>query len=108
MKKSTTRSTLTPREYRARRYPKWPGALLVTVWWLGTTALMPIVLANLISYDLTYGSLAGFMLSMMFFFVIGYGVVVASHLNAALAEVPESELRETTDETASEITVEEP
>lgn len=100
--------TLTPREYRSRRYPKWPGALLVTVWWLGTTALMPVILSNLISYDLTYGSLAGFMLSMMFFFVIGYGVVVASHLNAALAEVPESELRETADETASEITVEEP
>lgn len=100
--------TLTPREYRARRYPKWPGALLVTVWWLGTTALMPIVLANLISYDLTYGSLAGFMLSMMFFFVIGYGVVVGAHFNAALAEVPESELRERVDETASENEIEEP
>ncbi|WP_299324585.1 YihY/virulence factor BrkB family protein [Parasphingopyxis sp.] len=100
--------TLTPREYRPRRYPKWPGALLVTVWWLGTTALMPIVLSNLISYDLTYGSLAGFMLSMMFFFVIGYGVVVGAHFNAALAEVPESELRERLDETASEIQIEEP
>jgi len=100
--------TLTPREYRPRRYPKWPGALLVTIWWLGTTALMPIILANLISYDLTYGSLAGFMLSMMFFFVIGYGVVVAAHFNAALAEVPESELRERVDETASGIEIEEP
>lgn len=100
--------TLTPREYRSRRYPKWPGALLVTIWWLGTTALMPVVLANLISYDLTYGSLAGFMLSMMFFFVIGYGVVVGAHFNAALAEVPESELRERVDEAASEIQIEEP
>ncbi|MGP1353388.1 MAG: YihY/virulence factor BrkB family protein [Parasphingopyxis sp.] len=100
--------TLTPREYRARRYPKWPGALLVTVWWLGTTALMPIVLSNLISYDLTYGSLAGFMLSMMFFFVIGYGVVVGAHFNAALAEVPESELRERLGEAAPEIQIEEP
>ena len=100
--------TLTPREYRARRYPKWPGALLVTVWWLGTTALMPIMLSNLISYDLTYGSLAGFMLSMMFFFVIGYGVVVGAHFNAALAEVPESELRERLGETAPEIQIEEP
>ena len=25
--------TLTPATYRKRRYPKWPGALLVTVWW---------------------------------------------------------------------------
>lgn len=100
--------SFTPREYRARIYPKWPGALLVTIWWLGTTALMPIVLANLISYDLTYGSLAGFMLSMMFFFVIGYGVVVGAHFNAALAEVPESELRKLADDIGSETAVEEP
>ena len=100
--------SLTPRQYRARLYPKWPGALLVTIWWLGTTALMPVVLANLISYDLTYGSLAGFMLSMMFFFVIGFGVVVAAYLNAALAEVPESELRKRIEETAAETEVEEP
>ena len=94
--------SLTPRQYRARLYPKWPGALLVTVWWLGTTALMPVILANMISYDLTYGSLAGFMLSMMFFFVIGFGVVVAAYLNAALAEVPESELRKRIEETEVE------
>ncbi|MGJ8536621.1 MAG: YihY/virulence factor BrkB family protein [Parasphingopyxis sp.] len=100
--------SLTPRQYRARLYPKWPGALLVTVWWLGTTALMPVILENLISYDLTYGSLAGFMLSMMFFFVIGFGVVVAAYLNAALAEVPESELRKHVEETAAETEVEEP
>ncbi|RED17653.1 YihY/virulence factor BrkB family protein [Parasphingopyxis lamellibrachiae] len=94
--------SLTPRQYRARLYPKWPGALLVTIWWLGTTALMPVILENLISYDLTYGSLAGFMLSMMFFFVIGFGVVVAAYLNAALAEVPESELRKHIEETEVE------
>ena len=84
--------SLTPRRYRARRYTKWPGALAVTIWWLGTTALMPVVLSYLASYDLTYGSLAGVMLVLMFFFVIGLGVVFAAHLNAALAEVPEYEL----------------
>lgn len=55
---------------------------------------MPLILANMISYDLTYGSLAGVMLALMFFWVIGFGVVVGAHLNAALAEVPESELKE--------------
>ncbi|MGP1284066.1 MAG: YihY/virulence factor BrkB family protein [Parasphingopyxis sp.] len=100
--------SLTPRRYRGRRYPKWPGALLVTVWWLGTTALMPVVLSNFLSYDLTYGSLAGFMLSLMFFWVIGYGVVVAAHFNAALAEVPESELRDVADEAPSDTAIEEP
>ncbi|MCA1749784.1 MAG: YihY/virulence factor BrkB family protein [Sphingomonadales bacterium] len=86
--------SLTPRSYRSRVYPKWPGALLVTVWWIGTTALMPLVLSMLISYDLTYGSLAGVMLALIFFYIIGFGVVFGAQLNAALAEVPETEIRE--------------
>lgn len=90
--------SLAPRRYRSRDFPKWPGALLITIWWLGTTALMPILLANMISYDLTYGSLAGVMLALLFFWTIGFGVVVGAHLNAALAEVPESELKEAAEE----------
>ncbi|MBC2778712.1 YihY/virulence factor BrkB family protein [Parasphingopyxis sp. GrpM-11] len=100
--------SLTPRQYRSRRFPKWPGALLVTIWWLGTTALMPVVLANLISYDLTYGSLAGVMLALIFFYIIGYGVVVGAHLNAALAEPAESELKKAAEQAEQEITIEEP
>lgn len=96
---------LTPRQYRARIYPKWPGALAVTLLWLGTTALMPVVLSYLTSYDLTYGSLAGVMLVLFFFYFIGFGVVIGAELNAALAEVPESELK---DEPENETTVEEP
>jgi membrane protein len=99
---------LTPRRYRARCYPKWPGALLVTAWWLGTTALMPVILANIFSYDLTYGSLAGVMLVLLFFYAIGYGVVAGAHLNAALAEVPESELKDAARQIEKEITIEEP
>lgn len=100
--------SLTPRKYRPRHYPKWPGAFLVTSWWLGTTALMPIVLSLIAGYDLTYGSLAGVMLVLMFFFVIGLGVVLGAQLNAALAEVPESELRKLIEDTGAKIEVEEP
>lgn len=99
--------SLTPRRYRARDYPKWPGALLVSVWWLGTTALMPIVLSMIAGYDLTYGSLAGVMLVLMFFFVIGLGVVIGAQLNAALAEVPESELKDIAEETGAKTETEE-
>ena len=56
--------TLSPAAYRHSRYPKWPGALLVTVWWLVTTALLPVALSSLGSYDLTYGSLAGAMIAL--------------------------------------------
>jgi membrane protein len=83
--------TLTPAKYRGKRYPKWPGALLVTLWWIGVTLAMPIVLAQFFSYDLTYGSLAGIMIAMFFFWLVGLGVVIGAELNAALAETPEEE-----------------
>src|SRR5205823_1643878 len=37
-------------------------------------------------YSLTYGSLAGVMISLIFFFAVGLGVVIGAELNAALAE----------------------
>ena len=64
------------------------------MWWLATTALLPVVLRNLGSYDLTYGSLAGVMIALIFFFIIGLGVVIGAELNAALAETPEEGLKE--------------
>lgn len=82
--------TLTPRQYRSRRYPKWPGALFTTVWWLGVTTAMPIVLRQFFTYNLTYGSLAGIMIALFFFWLVGLGLVIGAELNAALAE-PERE-----------------
>ncbi|GAA0736607.1 hypothetical protein GCM10009106_23050 [Sphingomonas japonica] len=80
--------SLTPRRYRMKQCPKWPGPLFVAGWWLGTTALLPVVLGMLGNYDLTYGSLAGVMIALIFFFIIGLGVVIGAELNAALAELP--------------------
>lgn len=84
---------LTPHIYRSRKYPKWPGAAFVTLWWIATTSLLPDALAMLGGYDLTYGSLAGVMIVLMFFFIVGFGVVIAAQLNAALAEVDDEELK---------------
>ncbi|HEY0026679.1 MAG TPA: YihY/virulence factor BrkB family protein [Allosphingosinicella sp.] len=81
--------SLTPRRYRGRHFRKWPGALLVCLWWIATTALLPVMLTSLGGYDLTYGSLAGVIIALLFFYVIGLGVVLGAQLNAALAEPPE-------------------
>jgi membrane protein len=43
------------------------------------------------SYSLTYGSLAGIMIALFFFWLIGLGVVVGAELNAALAHTPEED-----------------
>ena len=83
--------SLTPAAYRVRRYPKWPGALLVTLWWVGTTAALPPLLRTIWRYDRTYGSLAGIMIALFFFWIVGLGMVMGAELNAALAETPEEE-----------------
>ena len=77
---------LTPARYRKRTCRKWPGALLITAWWLATVEILPSILGLLGGYSLTYGSLAGVMISLIFFFVVGLGVVTGAELNAALAE----------------------
>lgn len=83
--------SLTPAAYRAPRYPKWPGALAVTLWWVAVTLMLPPLLRSVFSYDLTYGSLAGMMIALFFFWLVGLGMVVGAELNAALAETPEEE-----------------
>ncbi|UZK71058.1 YihY/virulence factor BrkB family protein [Sphingomonas sp. S1-29] len=86
--------TLTPSRWRWSKCPKWPGPLVVTIWWNATTALLPPTLGMLGGYDRTYGSLAGVMIALIFFFIIGLGVVIGAELNAALAEVPENGLED--------------
>lgn len=82
---------LTPASYRSRRYPKWPGALATTLWAVAAATALPRLLKVMVTYDVTYGSLAGIMISLFFFWLIGLGIVVGAELNAALARTPEEE-----------------
>ena len=82
---------LTPRQYRSRNYPKWPGAVFISLWWLLITGLLPIFLKYAANYQLTYGSLAGVMITLIFFYLVGLGMVIGAELNAALAERPEQQ-----------------
>src|SRR6266536_236835 len=50
--------------------------LLITLWWLATAEVLPWALGLLGGYSLTYGSLAGVMITLIFFFVVGLGVVM--------------------------------
>jgi membrane protein len=83
---------VTPSRYRHSDSRIWPGALFTAAWWIGMTAGLPLVLSNLGGYDLTYGSLAGVVVMLLFFYLIGLGLVFGAHLNAALAEPPENGL----------------
>ncbi|MBJ7501500.1 MAG: YihY/virulence factor BrkB family protein [Sphingopyxis sp.] len=80
--------SLTPSKYRRlKNCPKWPGALFTTLWWIAVTLALPPLLASLLSYDATYGSLAGVMIALFFFYLVGLGMVMGAELNAALVEV---------------------
>ncbi|WDF72813.1 YihY/virulence factor BrkB family protein [Novosphingobium sp. KACC 22771] len=80
---------LTPEFYRRSAYPKWPGALLVTLWWGAVSLVLPWLLRWLFTYDQTYGGLAGSMIALFFFWLVGLGLVTGAELNAALAITPE-------------------
>lgn len=87
--------SLTPSKYRFSDCPKWPGAVFTACWWIGVTMLLPVALGTLGGYDLTYGSLAGVIIALLFFWMVGFGLVIGAHLNAALAETPMPAVRET-------------
>jgi len=98
--------SLTPSKYRRHsNCPKWPGALFTTLWWIGVTLALPPLLASLLSYDATYGSLAGVMVALFFFYLVGLGMVMGAELNAALVEVEDlghDAIGRVDDETAGE------
>lgn len=85
--------SLTPSKYRASGCRKWPGAAFTALWWVVTTMALPFFLAQLGGYDRTYGSLAGVIVALLFFYVVGFGLVIGAHLNAALAETPGASVR---------------
>ncbi len=86
--------SVTPGRYRRKGCPRWPGAAFTTLWWISATTLLPVFLSNLSNYDLTYGSLAGVIVTLLFFWIVGLGISIGAHLNAALAETPLKDVRE--------------
>lgn len=84
---------LTPTRYRRRGCRKWPGVLLVTLWWLITVELLPDAIGLFGGYTRTYGSFAGVMITLIFFYIIGFGVVIGAELNAALADAGDTALK---------------
>lgn len=86
--------TLTPSKYRLSACPKWPGALFTAFWWIAVTMLLPVVIGAFGGYGRTYGSMAGVIVTLLFFWLIGLGLAFGAHLNAALAEPPETSVKE--------------
>jgi membrane protein len=76
---------LSPRVFRAR--PAWPGAAITTAAWVGGSFLLGPAFASFGQMSLTYGALSGVMIALLFFYAVGFALVLGAELNAALARV---------------------
>lgn len=80
-----------PSAYRGKRAPIWPGALAISMLWVTATTLLPLFMSNVTDYDLTYGSLAGAVIALIFFYIIGLAMVAGAQLNAALVNAEQAD-----------------
>jgi membrane protein len=62
----------------------WPGVLFTTVIWLAAAAGFSIYLTYTPTYSITYGALAGVIITLMFFYITGAIIIFGAELNAAL------------------------
>jgi membrane protein len=72
----------------SRSPPPWrfvlPGAALAVLLWFAVSVLFSWYVANLATYNLTYGPLGAVVGLMMWFYVSAYAVLVGAELNASL------------------------
>lgn len=76
---------LSPRAMRHN--PAWPGAAVTTAAWVGGSFLLGPAFASFGQMSLTYGALSGVMIALLFFYAVGFALVLGAELNAALARV---------------------
>lgn len=92
-------ATLTPMKYRFAACLKWPGALFTAIWWILVTMALPVAVSAFGGYGRTYGSLAGVIVTLLFFWLVGLGLVFGAHFNAALAESPDPSVKDAASQT---------
>lgn len=62
----------------------WPGAVATALLWLGGASLFTIYVDNFANFSITYGSLGGIILTLLFFYVTAILFAYGAELNAAL------------------------
>jgi len=61
-----------------------PGAFLTLVLWLSVGSAFSIYLQYFGNYDVTYGSLGGAMIALVFFYLVGAAFILGAELNAVI------------------------
>ena len=65
----------------------WPGAATTALLWLLMAALFSVYVDNFTSYSVTYGSLGGAIMTLMFFYISAVIFAFGAELNASLAHL---------------------
>ena len=72
----------------ARRVKRvWPGVLVTTILWLIFASGFSLYLSFTPSYTVTYGTLAGVIITLMFFYLTGATIIYGAEVNAALNRI---------------------
>ena len=65
----------------------WPGVLVTTLLWVGFASAFSIYLSFTPTYTVTYGTLAGVIITLMFFYLTGATIIYGAEVNAALNQL---------------------
>jgi membrane protein len=76
--------TLPARRLKTREL--WPGVLATGAIWLSVASLFSVYLRYAPNYTVTYGALAGVIMTLLFFYVSGAAIIYGAALNATLAD----------------------
>jgi len=73
-----------PSDAPGRHHPVWQGAVAAAIVWLAATAAFSFGVANFGDFNATYGTLAGVVVLLIWFFLSGLIVLLGAELNAAI------------------------
>jgi membrane protein len=65
----------------------WPGVMVTTVLWVAFASAFSIYLSFTPTYTVTYGTLAGVIITLMFFYLTGATIIFGAEVNAALNQL---------------------
>ncbi len=71
-----------------------PGAAVTIVLWMVLASLFSLYLQNLARFSVTYGSLGGIVITLMFFYISGLIFIFGAEINSARRRAEAARLRE--------------
>lgn len=75
---------IAPSDAPGRNHPIWQGALAAAIVWLAATAVFSVGVSEFGRFSATYGTLAGVVVLLLWFFLSGLIVLLGAEFNAAI------------------------